>query len=262
MATKSQQKRKELREKRMQAEQEAQSADKRQNLIKILGIAAFLVVVGIVVAVVALSGGSGGGGGGGDNGQAQLAGKPQNGITLGQPDAPVTLVEFGDLQCPICRQYAEDILPDVIKGPVADGTAKIEFENWAIIGPDSTVAAKAALAAAEQNKMWNFLEAFYANQGVENSGYVTDDFINEIAGDAGIPDMDKFEKDRSDPAFAKELVKIDATASNNGFTGTPTFAFREPDGSLTQLDNTQSPDAIISAINDRAKNTKSSDDTQ
>lgn len=258
MATKSQQKRKELREKRLQAESKAQSADKRQNLAKILGIAAFLVVVGVVVAVIAISSGGDDGGGGSDgNGQAQLTGLAQNGIQLGDPKAPVTLVEFGDLQCPICQQYAETVLPDVITGPVKDGTANIEFENWAILGPDSVVAAKGALAAAEQNKMWNFLEAFYANQGIENSGYVDDSFMEDIAKDAGIPDMDKWNSDRDNPDFTDQLNKIDATASDNGFSGTPSFAFREEDGSLTPIEDTQTSKALIDAINEQAKKAKS-----
>lgn len=257
MATGPQQKRKELREKRLQAEAKAQSADKRQNLTKIFGIAGFLVVVGIVVAIVAISSGGGSDPADkGDNGQKQLTGLAQKGNMLGDPKAPVTLVEFGDLQCPICKQYADEVLPDVITGPVKDGTANFEFENWAILGPDSTVAAKAALAAGEQNKMWNFLEAFYANQGLENSGYVTDDFLKGIAEDAGIPDIDQWNEDREKPAIATQVAKIDATASDAGFTGTPSFAFREADGSLTPLDDTQTSKAIIDAINERAKDAK------
>jgi len=257
MATGPQQKRKELREKRLAAEAKAQSSDKRQNLGKILGVAAFLVVVGVIVAIVVSSGGDDKGGDKGDNGQAQLAGLTQKGNTLGDPDAPVTLVEFGDLQCPICKQYADDILPDVITGPVKDGTANIEFENWAILGPDSILAAKAAIAAGQQDKLWSFIEAFYANQGVENSGYVTDDFLTDIAEKAGIPDIDKWNEDRESDAAQADLERVDDDASDNGFSGTPSFAFREADGSLTPLEDTQSSQAIIDAINEQAKSAKS-----
>ncbi|MCC6755377.1 MAG: thioredoxin domain-containing protein [Solirubrobacterales bacterium] len=259
MATGPQQKRKELREKRLQAEAASRSADKRQNLTKIIGIAAFLVVVAVIAVVIALnSGGSdNGGNSSGGNGQAQLSGLAQKGNMLGDEGAPVTLVEFGDLQCPICRQYAEEILPAVIDGPVKDGTANFEFENWAILGPDSTLAAKAALAAGEQDRMWNFLEAFYANQGIENSGYVTDDFLTEIAEKAGIPDIDKWNQDREKPDLDKQLVQIDGKASDLGLTGTPSFAIREGDGNLTPIEDTQSSDAIIEAINKAAGKSKS-----
>lgn len=259
MATGPQQKRKELREKRLKAEAAAQSSDKRQNLAKIFGIAAFVVVVGVVVAIIAISSGGGNdpdGSGSGDA-SASIEGLAQSGNMLGDPKAPVTLVEFGDLQCPICKQYAEQILPDVMTGPVKDGTANVEYENWAILGPDSTLAAKAAIAAGQQDKMWSFIDTFYDNQGVENSGYVTDDFLTEIAEKAGVPDIDKWNTDREAPAMDEDLARIDAIATENGFSGTPSFAFREADGSLTPLEDTQSSQAIIDAINEQAKKAKS-----
>lgn len=253
MATGPQQKRKELREKRLQAEAAAKGSDRRQNLGKIIGIGAFLAVVAVVIIVVVASGGGDDSGSSGGNGQERIAGIPQSGTVLGEPNAKVTLVEFGDLQCPICKQYNDEVTPDVIAGPIKDGTANFEFQNWAILGPDSALAAKAALAAAEQDKMWNFLEAFYSNQGLENSGYVTDDFLTEIANDAGIPDIDKWNEDRESDALDAKLEAIDDEASDADFTGTPSFAIREADGSLTPIQDTQSSEALIDAINEAAK---------
>ena len=252
MATKSQQKRKELRDKRLQAEAQAQNADKRQNLVKILGIAAFLVVIGVVVAIVAIS--SGGGGGDGKSSSdvnKLLAGIPQNGTTLGNPDAKITLYEFGDLQCPICDQYSKDATPAIIKNVVRPGKANWDFKQWAILGPDSTLAAKAALAAAEQNRYWQYIEYFYANQGIENSGYVTDDFLTEIANDAGVPDIDQWNKDRESAAIAKQVEQTDAQASNLGFSGTPSFAIQVGEGEIQPVQtssSTAAADEIAKAI--------------
>ncbi len=97
-----------------------------------------------------------------------------------------TVVEFGDLQCPVCKDYSEQILPEVIEGPVRSGDAKLEFRNWTIIGPDSEDAAKAALAASEQGRYWSFITLFYRNQGAENSGYVSDSFLEAVAEGAGV----------------------------------------------------------------------------
>lgn len=259
MATGAQKKRQELREKRLKAEAAAKGSDRRKNLGKIIGLAAFLAVVAVVVVVVVVAGGddSGSGGGGNKDWEQQLAGLTQSGNTLGDPDAPVTLVEFGDLQCPVCKQYADEILPDVITGPVKNGTANFEFENWAILGPDSSLAAKAALAAGQQDLMWSFIEAFYANQGLENSGYVNDEFLTDIAEKAGIPDLDKWNEDREDPAAEEALARIDGDATDNGFSGTPSFAFREADGSLTPIADSQTSEALIKAINQQAKTAKS-----
>ena len=166
----------------------------------------------------------------------------------GEPDAPVTLVEFADLQCPACQAASETIIPDVIEGPVKNGTAQYEFQNWAILGPDSVTAAKAALAAAEQNRLQQFVENFYANQGIEGTGYVTDDFLKDIAEKAGIPDMDKWEADRQLPKWDQVLTATDGEAIEAGFSGTPSFAIRQADGSLELID-AASADDIIKAIN-------------
>ncbi len=248
MATGPQQKRKELREKRLKAESQAKGSDRRQNMTKIVGIAAFFAVIAVAaIAVISLSGSD-------ETTKASsdvdklLAGIPQDGDVLGEPDAPVTLVEFADLQCPACQQASEEIIPDVINGPVKDGTAKYEFNNWAILGPDSVTAAKAALAAQEQDLLQQFVENFYANQGLENSGYVTDDFLRDIAEKAGIPDLEKWEADRDLPKWDEVLLEVDNEAIDSNFSGTPSFAIRNEDGSLEQI-NAGSADDIIKAIN-------------
>ena len=250
MATGPQQKRKELREKRLQAEAKATGGDRRQNLFKIVGIAAFVAIVGIVIAIVVVSsGGSDTPENDASSVSEQLSGIPQNGMVLGDPTAKVTLVEFGDLQCPVCKQYADEILPDVIAGPIKSGKANFDFQNWAILGEDSTLAAKAAVAAGEQDLGWSFIENFYADQGVETRGYVTDDFLTDIAEKAGVPDIDKWNVDREKPALETDLLDIDNEATEAGFTGTPSFAIRDAKGNLTPINDTQTSGAIIDAIN-------------
>jgi len=253
MATGPQQKRKELREKRLKAEAAAKGKDRRQNMAKIIGIAVALGVIAIVAAVViSLSGGD-------DDTPAKntssidkmLAGIPQDGSVLGDPDAKVTLIEFGDLQCPACRQYADQVLPDIIEGPVKKGKANFDFRQWTILGDDSVLAARAAYAAGEQGRYWQFLENFYVNQGIEHSGYVTDDFLTDIAEKSGVPDLDKWNEDREDEQrWGTVLADVDAEASSLGFTGTPSFAIQVGDGDPEPIADTSSADAIIKAIND------------
>lgn len=258
MATGPQQKRKELREKRLKAEAAAKGGDKRQNLMKIIGAAAFVAIVAVVIAVVVLSGG------GDDDSSSdgtstasvidQLSGIPQNGTVLGDPKAKVTLVEFGDLQCPICKSYADDVLPDVIAGPIKGGDANFDFQQWAILGSDSTLAAKAALAAAEQDKYWEFIETFYADQGLENTGYVTDEFLTDIAEKAGVPDIDKWNVDREAESMEDKLLAVDEEATQQGFSGTPSFAIRDAKGNLTTIEATSAdPAENVQTIKDAIK---------
>jgi protein-disulfide isomerase len=256
MATGPQQKRKELREKRLKAEAAAKGGDKRQNLMKIIGVSAFAAIVAVVIIVVVLSGGgdddsSSGTGSGNSSGAEQVAGIPQDGTVLGDPKAKVTLVEFGDLQCPVCKSYADDVLPDVIAGPIKNGDAKFDFQQWAILGEDSTLAAKAALAAAEQGVYWEFIETFYEDQGIENTGYVTDEFLTDIAEKAGVEDIDKWNVDREKAEMEDKLLAVDEEAVQQGFSGTPSFAIRDADGKLTTVDaSSADPADNVKAITD------------
>ena len=99
----------------------------------------------------------------------------------------MTLVEYIDLQCPICREFETTVMPDVIAKYVRTGKVKVEARVLEFIGPDSSAARNAMLAAAEQNKAFNFSQVLYANQGTENTGWLTDDMIAQIA--ASVPGM-------------------------------------------------------------------------
>jgi protein-disulfide isomerase len=117
-----------------------------------------------------------------------LAGIPQHGITLGNPRAPVTLVEFGDLQCPSCAVFAQDALPAIVSRYVRPGRVLLVFRGLDFIGHDSERAARMAGALGEQNRLWQFVELMYRNQGLENSSYVTDTYLRALAG--AIPGVD------------------------------------------------------------------------
>src|SRR5882757_2603819 len=140
------------RQERETAERQIGSDDRRGRLLQIAAGTVFLVVIAIVVVVVVASHGSSGG----DPGNVEeaaadaLVGKlPQQGLTLGRRRAPVELIEYGDLQCPYCKEFSETVLPQVIEGPVAAGMAKVTFRNFLIIGPQSLPAGAAAIAAGE-----------------------------------------------------------------------------------------------------------------
>jgi protein-disulfide isomerase len=206
----------------------------------VLAVAAVVVVVAILVS-------GGGGGKASDRPQAaqtssgaipgqkesaeMLAGIPQKGIYLGKTDAPVRLVEFADLQCPICREYSLQSLPTLVQDYVRTGKVRMEFRNLSFLGPDSITAGRAAAAAAQQNKLWNFADVLYYNQGEENSGYVTQQFIDRINKAAGV---DSAEAD----AFAKSATSQEPLAAANtmanqfGVNATPTILVGKRGGDL------------------------------
>jgi protein-disulfide isomerase len=192
--------------------------------------AAFLVLaVVLVLIVVNSSGGSGGDATdiqGAKEVEAALAGIPQAGLVLGDPKAPVELVEFGDLQCPVCAGFAKEILPPIIENQVKKGEVKIDFRNLTIISEESIPAGAAALAAGEQARGWNYLELFYENQGEERSGYVTDDFMEAVAKAAGVGDLAKWNQDRK--KMTSKVEETTAEAGELGYDATPSFAVKGP----------------------------------
>ena len=231
--------RKEQREQARKEREEREAAErqkaKRKKRIFQLGGAALLAVVIVVVAVVISSGGSSkktNAKGGVENASQStqlLQGIPQSGITLGNSKAPVTLTEFADLQCPFCRDYTLKTFPTIVAKYVRTGKVKMVFRNYAFISGDSLTAARAAEAAGKQNKLWNFIDVFYNNQGEERSGYVTDPFLKKIATAAGV-DAGKMLTDRSDPAVDQEIAVAQQEAQKAGVNSTPTFLIQKGGG--------------------------------
>jgi protein-disulfide isomerase len=219
------------REERLRAESEGEQGERRKRLLQIGSAAAFLVVaVVLVLIVISSSKTSGGDTNLEDVGlvKSQLQGIPQSEMVLGDPRAKVTLVEFGDLQCPVCKGFSEEIIPSVIDSKVRSGDAKIEFKNFTIISEESTPAGAAAIAAGKQGRGWNYIELFYRNQGPEASGYVTDEFLTEIARGAGVPDIARWNEDRESGATLAEVKRTTEEAEELEFTGTPSFAVEGP----------------------------------
>ncbi len=238
----------ERRETARQARLEREAAEaaaarrKRRTYQLLAALGAALVVV--VVAVLVSTGGGGGktknaSSGGGLAGlsetKAMLAGLPQSGDTLGKPNAPVTIYEFADLQCPFCAEFAKNNLPLLVRDYVATGKAKLVYQDMAFIGPDSETAAAAAEAAAQQDKLQYFTNLFYWNQGEENSGYVTDAFIAKLYG--AIPGLDvaKAEAARKRAPATNAFDEPRALSKQYGVSTTPTFVAGPTGGTLKTL---------------------------
>jgi protein-disulfide isomerase len=206
---------------------------RRQRLLQLASGGVFLAIIAVVVVVIVAS--SGGADSGGEPTHAEqgevgklLSGIPQSATRLGKPDAPVKIYEYGDLQCPFCKANAEEVTPEIIETAVRNGEANITFRQYIIIGPESVPAGEAALAAGAQNRAWNFIELFYRNQGEENSGYVTEEFIESIGKKSEIPDLAKWNKERKSHKYKKQIEAESKEAEKLGFSGTPSFAIEGP----------------------------------
>jgi len=176
---------------------------------------------------------------------ALLAGIPQHGIELGDPAAPVTLVEFGDLQCPECAQFAESALPTLVARYVRPGRIDMVFRDLDSIGNDSLRAARMAGAVSEQNHLWEFIDLMYENQAAENSGYVTERYLQALAGAIPGIDVSQALHERASSAVAAQIAQAGRLAAQWHVQGTPTFLLMRA-GRPTQVLAPASPSSASS----------------
>jgi protein-disulfide isomerase len=226
--------------------------------VLVVALLAAAVAVGLVGASLlsARSGDDDGGGGstavaGGPDVEAMLDGIPQDGIALGEDDAPVTLVEYADLQCPFCADWALQTFPELVADYVRDGRLRIEFRGLTFIGPESEDALRAALAAGEQDKLWNVVDLIYVNQGAENGGWVTDDFLRAIGEAVPGLDADRMLEARDSAEATATIEEAAADAQEDGVTGTPAFLLGETGGELSLLEiSSLGPEEFRAAIDE------------
>jgi protein-disulfide isomerase len=179
---------------------------------------------------------------------SSLAGIPQRGLALGASGAPVTLVEYADLQCPYCAEWSARTLPVLVSDYVRTGKLRIVFRGLAFIGPDSDTALRTALAASSDGRLWDVVAGFYLRQGAENTGWVTDDLVDDVAAEAGL-DGDRLRDARDEPWVTAELRDAQAAADAAGVRATPSFQLGrtgEPP-ELLQL-RSLGPEGILPAI--------------
>lgn len=178
-----------------------------------------------------------------------FAGIPQQGTALGSPSAPFTLIEYADLQCPYCARWARDALPTVVASYVKTGKLRVVFNGMAFVGPDSHTALQTAIAAGREHHLWDIVDGLYAAQGAENTGWVTDDLIAEIA--AGVPGLNgsRLLEARSASWVEAELARAAAAAQAAGVRSTPSFQLGPTGGPfhIVQVDSL-GPEGIAPAI--------------
>lgn len=174
----------------------------------------------------------------------------QDGVALGPADAPVTLVEFADMQCPFCREFEVDVLPALIEKHVRPGRLRIELRGLSFLGPDSERGMRAVLAAGQQDRLFGMKALLFANQGAENSGWLSQALV-EAAG-RSLPGLDvaRLVDDMSSDAVSEQRADHAAEAERRRVNSTPTILVgrtgEEP--RLVQLSSASDLAAIEQAI--------------
>jgi protein-disulfide isomerase len=244
MASRAQQK-EEARQRRLAEEQaRAAQARRQRRTMTLIGIVLIaVIVVGVAIAVF-----SNGGSGSGPNptsaaGKQQasvvrtlLNGIPQSGNTLGSSAAKVTVTEYGDLECPICRDFDLGALQQLITSDVRAGKVNVAYRSLCTAtcnGPNQAVfptQQAAAIAAGQQGHEWDYIELFYHQQGSETSSYVNDSFLNALGHEISGLNFSLWSSARSQNALAIQVTADQQAAAGAGYNSTPTIVVKGPKG--------------------------------
>lgn len=168
------------------------------------------------------------------------------GLTMGDPNAPVKVVEFSDFQCPYCKQFAEQSEQNIVINYVIPGRIQVEFKSFAFLddfssGRESKNAAEAAYCASDQNKFWEYHDILFANQEGENQGAFTKDRLMAFGEKIGL-DMTLFRSCYDSGKYRQQVTDDREFGSSKGVNSTPSFTVN---GKLVKMEKA---DSLTSAI--------------
>jgi protein-disulfide isomerase len=215
---------------------------KASPAVLIAAVAGIVILAAVIAGVFALSGGSdsstpttGTKLSGAADVEKQFAGIPQSGDVLGKASAPATLVEYIDLQCPVCRQFETEVMPTIIDKYVRTGKLKVISRPVVIIGPDSETGRNGMIAASKQNRAFNFAQILYFNQGPENGGWLDDTTVANAAASIKGVNVGQLQADAGSQAVKDQAATYDSLAQADNLSGTPTLVLGKTGGKLTSL---------------------------
>jgi len=226
--------------------------------LAIAGGVALIAIVAIVLGVVLGSGGSGGGSGvvtksdiqglpavgsqtdavalqGAAEANNLFKGIPQTGLVLGKPSAPVEMLMFIDVQCPICRDYEVSSLPTIVQKYIRNGKVQLHVQPWAFLGPQSFTGRLGLIAATFQNKGYEYAKVLYDNQGAEESGWLDGKEMAAIAASVTGLDLARWQKDANGSAAKQIEHAADRLATTYKVSGTPTVFIGKTGGQLHDI---------------------------
>jgi protein-disulfide isomerase len=210
-------KRKDRRTARQQA---AERAAKRKRQVTVFGVAGVAIVLALALILIPRLGG-------GDTSAIAIAPDPtpnvaNNGATLGDPNAPVKVVEWANYQCPFCNQFWSTSETTFIQDYISTGKVHFQYNDLTFGWQESVDASEAATCAMDQGKFWQYHDTLFKNQKAENSGGFARSRLKTMASDMGL-DMTKFNACFDGHKTASAVQSMDQAAAQQNINSTPTF---------------------------------------
>lgn len=153
---------------------------------------------------------------------------------LGDSNAKVTIVEFGDYQCHFCNVFFHSTEGKILENYVQTGKVKMIFKDFNIIGPDSVSASHGAHCANDQGLFWEYHDILYSNWTGENNGWASSENLLKYAEDIGL-DTNQWSECVKNGPHAQTILSSNNDAKDLQLTGTPAFFIIGPDGKTTKL---------------------------
>lgn len=142
--------------------------------------------------------------------------------TMGDPGAPVHIIEYVDFQCLYCLKFWQEVEPEIIEQYVNTGTVYFEYRAYPVIGPESKWAAEGVYCAGDQEKFWEFYDTLFTNWTGENTGDYTREKLIQYAESIKL-DLESFRNCLDDEKHKQTVEQDEASAEADGVHATPTF---------------------------------------
>jgi len=153
---------------------------------------------------------------------------------LGNPRAPLIVVEWGDYQCAYCHRFHEETKDSVFANFVNSGKIRFVFRDFPLNGPASVLAAEASYCAADQNKYWEYHDDLYKNWAGENTGWVTINNLKRFASNVGL-DVGTFDKCVQSDKYKQKVLDNYSFGQSIGVNATPTFLIIDNSGNVQYI---------------------------
>ena len=146
----------------------------------------------------------------------------QGSVILGNPDAKITIVEFGDYQCTFCYKFHDETMKKIDQAYIKAENVNFVYRDFPLNGPQSILASEASYCAQKQNKFWEYHDTLYNNWGGENTGWITKNVLIGFANDIKL-DLDSFSQCLENSEFKQKVLDNEQFAREIGIDATPSF---------------------------------------
>ena len=141
---------------------------------------------------------------------------------LGNSNAKISIVEFGDYQCTFCYKFHKDTMKQIVEKYVENGDVNFVYRDFPLNGESSIMASEASYCAQEQGKFWQYHDILYENWGGENTGWITNEVLLGFAKDTGL-NLNEFNSCMNDSIYRQKVLNNEEFAKKINVDATPSF---------------------------------------